>query len=110
MILIRVPRLKVEGIALFPFVLVRPARPNAVLLNHERIHLRQQVELGILPFYVWYLLEYTYWRLRGRSHYGAYLAISFEREAYDQETDLNYLTNRPLWAFRQYLPGGGPNR
>ncbi len=108
MILIHVPRLNVEGMALFPFVLVRPARPDAVLLNHERIHLRQQVELGLVPFYVWYLLEYLYWRIRLRQHFAAYLAISFEREAYANEANLTYLSRRPVWAFRRYLSATAP--
>ncbi len=103
MILICVPRLNVEGMALFPFVLVRHNKPGVVLLNHERIHLRQQAELGLLPFYVWYLLEYLYWRLQGRAHFAAYLSICFEREAYTHEDNLTYLKTRSLWAFRRYL-------
>jgi hypothetical protein len=108
MILIRVSWLTVDGMALFPFVLVRQARPGAELLNHERIHLRQQAELGVLPFYVWYLLEYGYWRLRGRAHFAAYLAISFEREAYANEDNLAYLTHRPVWAFTRYRDATDP--
>jgi hypothetical protein len=108
MILIHIPRLRVEGMALFPFVLVRPARPGPVLLNHERIHLRQQAELGVLPFYVCYGLEYLYWRMRLKQHLPAYFAISFEREAYAREADLTYLDTRPVWAFRRYLSATAP--
>jgi hypothetical protein len=99
LILLVVPFLWVNGLTLWPFVLVRRPHPSARLLNHERIHLRQQLELCILPFYVWYLAEYAYYRLRGRGHYAAYRAIRFEREAFDNDDNLTYLNKRPFWAF-----------
>ena len=84
---------------IWPFVLLRKPNPSARLLNHERIHLRQQLELGILPFYLWYLIEYVYWYIRFGDHYTAYRAIRFEREAFDNDDNLTYLNKRPLWAF-----------
>lgn len=84
---------------IWPFVLLRQPNPSARLLNHERIHLRQQLELGILPFYLWYFAEYGYWRCRGLAHYEAYRAIRFEREAFTNDANLTYLNKRPLWAF-----------
>ena len=33
----------------------------------------------------------------------AYKNISFEREAYTHEKDLNYLKSRPLWNFINYV-------
>ena len=94
-----------RAIALYPFVLLRYAddRLDPVLLNHERIHLRQQLELLVIPFYVWYLTEYVWHRRRGMSHVEAYLRISFEREAYANEHRPNYLDDRPPFAFRNYL-------
>lgn len=103
MILLHVPFLWVDGMALFPLVLVRSREPGPVLLQHERIHLRQQLELGILPFYVWYLVEYLIRRAQYGNHYLAYLNISFEREAYTNEATPDYLKKRPLFAFRRYL-------
>ncbi|MCY7353004.1 MAG: hypothetical protein LH606_20495 [Cytophagaceae bacterium] len=96
---IRVPFLKVNGMALFPFILIREGRPSARLINHERIHHRQQIELLIIPFYLWYLLEYLLNRLRGQDHYTAYVNIRFEREAYRHDADLDYLKKRKFWAF-----------
>ncbi|MEZ0486779.1 hypothetical protein [Fibrella aquatica] len=84
---------------IWPFVLLRRPNPSARLLNHERIHLRQQLELGIVLFYIWYFSEYGYWRLRGRDHYTAYRSICFEREAFNNDDDLTYLNKRPFWAF-----------
>jgi hypothetical protein len=36
----------------FPFVIVGDAldKENSVLVNHEKIHIRQQLELLVLPF------------------------------------------------------------
>ena len=100
---VRVPFLWVEGMALFPFVLVKHPRPSQVLLQHEQIHLRQQLETGLLLFYLWYLAEYL-WRLtRYRQHYRAYRHISFEREAFQQQNQPDYLRRRRHWAFLRYL-------
>ena len=94
-----------RAITLYPFVLLRyPGdRNDAVLLNHERIHLRQQLELLVIPFYGWYLAEYAWYRFRGRSHLSAYLSISFERETFANEQRLDYLQHRRPFAFRNYL-------
>lgn len=103
MIVVRVPFLQVDGMALFPFILVRQPNPGPTLLNHERIHLRQQLELLLVPFYVWYLTEYLIRRLQYRDHYTAYRNISFEREAFAHDADLTYLKTRPGWAFWGWL-------
>ncbi len=93
------------AMAIWPFVVVRKLddRFNASLLNHERIHLRQQVELLIVPFYVWYGLEYLFRRLPTKSHLRAYQAIGFEREAMRHESEPGYLTRRKSYAFLRYL-------
>ena len=94
-----------RAIVLFPFVLLRypEDRYNTRLLNHEKIHVRQQIELLVLPFYFWYVLEYVWHRWRGKDRVEAYLAISFEREAYENEDDPTYLHRRPLFASYKYL-------
>jgi hypothetical protein len=100
-ILIILRRLPASGMALFPFILLRkkdlPHTPQ--LLNHERIHLRQQLELLILPFYFWYIVDYLYRRLTGNNHHEAYRSIIFEREAYANDGDPEYLKKRKFWGF-----------
>lgn len=95
----------VSAMAIFPFVLLKRQNLslNTVLLNHEKIHLRQQMELLILPFYFWYFLEYLVRFLQYRVHEQAYLNISFEREAYKNEKDLNYLKKRSCFVFLRYV-------
>lgn len=95
---------KINGITLFPFIFLRKPedRTNAVLINHEKIHLRQQVELLVIFFYLWYVIEYYYWYFKLNDHFLAYRYISFEREAFAMEDDLQYLHNRKLWSFWKF--------
>lgn len=88
--------------AIFPFVLVKSKKPSKVLLNHERIHLAQQIELFILPFYCWYFLAYCWNRVKGQRHHQAYRNIIFEKEAYENDENLQYLASRKNWEFIKY--------
>ncbi|WP_294822668.1 hypothetical protein [uncultured Flavobacterium sp.] len=93
------------AMAIFPFIFVhdKKMRDDEVLINHERIHLRQQIELLILPFYLWYVTEYLINRLRYKDAKTAYRNISFEREAYTNDASIGYLGTRPFWSFMKYL-------
>ncbi len=92
------------GVALFPFVFLKyiALKNDEVLINHEKIHLRQQLELLVLPFYILYFTEFLYRYLQYRSRSKAYRNISFEREAYTNEKDLNYLKSRSFYSFLKY--------
>jgi len=93
--------LHVNGMALFPFVLIKDAKllQDEVFKNHERIHLRQQIEIGIIPFYLLYLTMYFINRLKGQRHYQAYRNILFEQEAFSHERDFIYLKSRKWCAW-----------
>ena len=95
------------GLSLWPFIILRETelKEDAILINHERIHLKQQLELFILPFYFVYLLEWTLRYLYYRDSYKAYQNISFEREAYSNEDNLNYLEERRPFNFIKYIWG-----
>ena len=94
-----------RGLTLFPFVILRDFldKENKVLLNHEKIHIRQQLELLILPFFLLYFLEYLIRLLQFKDQNKAYRNISFEREAYQNESNLDYLQTRSFWNFRKYI-------
>lgn len=94
-----------RGLTVFPFVFLkqRESVADAVLLNHEKIHLRQQLELLILPFFVWYGLEFLWHFSKEQDAKRAYRAISFEREAYANEKDLHYVKQRSFWKFLKYF-------
>jgi len=94
-----------SAMAIYPFILVKRKEfsENAELINHERIHHRQQLELLIIPFYLIYLLNYLFNLLRYRNHYKAYREIVFEREAFALDSDLDYLNKRKLYSFLSFI-------
>jgi hypothetical protein len=94
-----------RGLTVFPFVLIkyRFDSENKVLVNHEKIHIRQQMELLVLPFFLWYFVEYAVRLLQYKNANLAYRNISFEREAYVNELDLDYLETRSFFCFLKYL-------
>ncbi|MCL4637368.1 MULTISPECIES: hypothetical protein [Olivibacter] len=98
---------KVQAMALWPFVIANTSLRNRgvsmQLLRHEKIHLRQQLELLILPFYIWYIGEWLvrWWICKDPNR--AYRTICFEREAYINDEQKNYLKVRKAWSFLKYL-------
>jgi hypothetical protein len=87
---------------------------SKVTINHEMIHVAQQQGLG----WVWQWLLYFGWRLwlfagykrgtrkRERPEVSAwreaYYSIPFEREAYSNQEDLDYLKNRSKNDWKAY--------
>jgi hypothetical protein len=94
-----------NGFAIYPFVFIKykVIKNDLVLINHERIHLRQQLELLILPFFIWYGMEFLVRFFQYRNWKIAYKNISFEREAYENEKDLNFLNNRFLFNHFKFI-------
>ena len=94
------------GMAIFPFILLRNKedKENLNLVHHERIHIIQQIEMLLIPFFLWYFTEYIFrlFQYQFNTHQ-AYRNISFEREAYANEKDLNYLKKRKFYSFINYL-------
>ena len=76
---------------------------NVMTINHEKIHTRQMLELLIIPFYLLYVLEWLIRLLQNKNSYKAYTNISFEREAYFNQNNLNYLKKRKPFSFVNYL-------
>lgn len=76
---------------------------NKFVINHERIHDAQQRELLYIPFYLLYILEWLFRLLQYRNQQKAYENISFEREAYTNDHNLDYLSDRRRFAFLRYL-------
>lgn len=91
--------------ALWPFIILREKalQQDVVFMNHEKIHLRQQLEMLVLPFFLWYGLEFLFRLLQYKNGHSAYRNISFEREAYAHENDPQYLKNRRFWRFLKYV-------
>lgn len=93
------------AMAVYPFILLKDKslREDLRLLNHEKIHLRQQLDMLVFPFYIWYFSEYFIRLIQYKNGSEAYLNISFEREAYRNEGNPDYLKNRRWFGFLKYL-------
>ena len=91
-----------NGIMLFPFILVK-RKPSPRLLNHERIHFAQCLELLVIPFYIIYVLEYIRHWLWFHNHIDAYKSICFEAEARAFHWNMDYLKRRRSYAWRHYI-------
>lgn len=102
---VHISRLPAAGMALFPFILVKRKayKQDKVLINHEMIHLVQQLELLLVFFYIIYLFHYIINLARYRDHKKAYINIVFEREAFRMDHDLLYLKRRKLFAWVRFF-------
>lgn len=117
-----------KAINLFGILFVRG---NAVIsektLRHEHIHTMQMREMLYVPFYLWYGIEYVIrfigWFFeekpcggcRGTCHGGCcrcceekpndkpYDRMSFEREAYGNEHDVDYPKTRKHYSWFKYI-------
>lgn len=94
--------ISVEAITLFPFIICRN-KNNKVMLNHESIHIRQQLELLVIPFFIIYIFNWLYNVIKYSGDTNrAYEEIIFEKEAYANEYNLNYLSIRQIWSCFRY--------
>lgn len=88
------------AINLFGILFVRSKAKHKLkqtTINHEMIHTAQMKELLYIPFYLIYLVEWLC-KLLNHSAIEAYRNISFEREAYENESNIDYLKNRSHFA------------
>ena len=71
------------------------------LLNHESIHTAQMREMLYVFFYAWYVMEWAVKLIKFRSK--SYYHVSFERECYEHEHNLEYLKNRKLFNWVKFI-------
>lgn len=72
-------------------------------VNHEYIHTLQQRELLFVFFFLLYVTEWIVRVIQTKSLIKGYLRISFEREAYENQRQLDYRETRKIFAWRKYL-------
>ncbi len=97
---------RARGAAFFPFIILRSERENVPwVINHERIHLRQQRETLFIGSMLLNVIETAYACIVLRKTLPqAYLWRTTEQEAYRNQHDFSYLQKRKTWAqFRYYL-------
>jgi len=90
------------AITLYPFIVLNSECEHPVIINHEKIHLAQQKELWLVPFYVLYVWYWIKGKIQGMTSHEAYMSIPFEKEAYANEKDFKYLENRKKLAWKNY--------
>ncbi len=99
--------MKIAGISLFPFIILREYRKGTergkILVNHETIHFWQTIELGIVGFYVLYLWYYLFNLIKYKSTMKAYKQIPFEIEARGNEKNLNYIKTRKFYSWTKHI-------
>lgn len=95
----------VRGIAIFPFIIMRneSLKEDKVFINHEKIHIHQQLELLVIPFFIFYLIEFVVRYVQFGDWETAYYNISFEKEAYDNQENMGYISHKSFWSFIDYV-------
>ena len=89
-----------KAINLFGVLFVREGyKMNDIDINHERIHTAQMKELLYIFFYLWYIIEWLVLIIKYKDSHKAYRNIRFEKEAYNNEANLQYLQNRVKYNY-----------
>lgn len=110
------------AMTIYPFVFVRKGKDiTDRIIRHEAIHCEQQKELFVVGiilallscywlcwwsllfvpiFFWWYCIEWLVRLLIYRNADKAYSSICFEKEAYGNQDDADYLKTRKLFAFK----------
>ena len=92
----------IGAITLGPFVFSR-GEVSEVTKNHENIHWQQYIETGIIGFVILYLAFWLIGLCKFQDGNLAYYSIPFEIEAYNNDTDVDYLKNRKRYNWIKYL-------
>jgi len=67
--------------------------------RHETIHFQQYLETLFVGFLILYICDYVKLRAKGVKGPEAYRLIRAEKEAYENQDDLEYLANRKRWKW-----------
>lgn len=98
------PTKKFTAINLFGIVFARKEYKKLEKheIHHEKIHTYQIIELLGIFYYILYISEWLIKLCIYRNALAAYYNISFEREAYANDKDFNYLKKRKPFSFFSY--------
>ena len=94
------------AMTLFPFIFIRKEnaeRFTATVEAHESIHALQQTETLWIFFMLLYGLEMLVKYLITLDADRAYLSISFEQEAYDNQGKPDHIAHRRHYAWVKYV-------
>ena len=100
------------SITLFGFLVRRKEKKNTPVSDqtwiHESTHHAQAFDFGLWYFgyFIFYILYFIEWLIKclfALFGYRAYYGISFEQEAYRNQTNSNYLQERKHFAWMKYI-------
>lgn len=100
------------SITLFGFLVRRRSKKNTPVSDfmwvHENIHHAQAFDFGLwyfgyILFYLLYVLEWLIKLPTALFGYRPYYSISFEKEAYVNQSNPNYLKERKPFAWAKYI-------
>lgn len=89
------------AINLFGIIFARKEYKNQIYvstINYEDIHTAQMKEMLYIFFYIWYFIEWVVKYFKYGSN-EAYFRISFEREAYHNQYDYDYIAKRKHYSW-----------
>jgi len=98
----KVAPLNIGAITIF-FLVFSRGKINETTKRHETIHFQQFFELAFVGFPILY---YGFWLLnllKGDDRESAYYNIPFEKEAYYNDADENYLSKRKRFSWIHYI-------
>lgn len=92
-----------KAINLFGILFVRKDsnKLSDIDINHEKIHTSQMKEMLYIFFYIWYIIEWIIKLFIYNKN--AYRNISFEKEAYNNQLNFNYLNTRKSFNWIKLL-------
>ncbi len=97
----------ISGMTIFPFIILREKdrlNPPLETIRHEEIHIVQQAESLLIFFaliyYFHWLINIIKYKIKREPNftYKAYRDIIFEKEAYENSENPDYLNNRKVFA------------
>ena len=111
---------KYRNINIFGILFTKNDQVSVITLNHEEIQTVQIKEMLYILFYIWYIIEWfthfiiyifkwlfkiiitKFKKCKFNIHY-AYENISFEKEAYKNQDNFEYLKKRKHYSWLKYL-------
>ena len=83
------------AITIWPWIIAdKSERADDTIMNHERIHLAQEKELWVLPFYILYFAHSIWLFIRHLDFNKCYLLNFAELEAFTYQESMHYLYAR----------------
>ena len=92
------------AITIFGIIFTRELKKiSSIVFRHENIHVKQQLEMLFILFFIWYGIEWFVKLIITRNLDRAYRSISFEAEAYEHDVNKEYLKKRKRYSFIKYI-------